>query len=465
MPHCRAAFFMFENMNHTPELFRERLFHQNERVMKFGLDAMHRALETLGQPTYPVILVAGTNGKGQVSALLSTIAHRQGYRTGLFTSPHLIDFSERIRVNGQRPDSQTFYDVGWHILNTFGGTEDPEENARRRESTSDQPPVLTYFECCFAMAVELFRRESVEMGIYEVGLGGRLDATNVLSPALSIITSIGLDHEAYLGHTPDAIAREKAGIMRAGHPVVIGRQCHAVLTEEAHSRHCSALYALGTDFDWHETPDGEIELTYGQNTCPMPGARHLAAFQRDNAAIAFFGAHLAYQTGIFSRDPLSPHCDAIEHTRWVGRMYSLPSAIAESYRVAAIIMDGAHNPDGVRRFCEAIRTRPASRRVLIVNSCKDKSIDAMFVQYLDLFDRSDIFVPPVANPRILSPRAYCEQNALPATQACSTLSEAFERAAQCAGPDGTLYVTGSLYLLGEALNFLGDTTILESTEY
>ena len=120
---------MFNAMNHTPEAFKERLFHQNERVMKFGLEAMRRALDILGAPPYPTILVAGTNGKGQVSATLSTISHQLGYHTGLFTSPHLIDFSERIRVDGRRIEESRLYASGWHILESFGGTDDAAEHA------------------------------------------------------------------------------------------------------------------------------------------------------------------------------------------------------------------------------------------------------------------------------------------------------------------------------------------------
>lgn len=432
--------------------------------MKFGLEPMRRALQRLGGlPAYPTILVAGTNGKGQVCALLSTIAHRLGYRTGLFTSPHLMDFSERIRINGCRIEEPEFYDAGWHILDSFGGTNDVKANQMRREQP-DLPPVLTYFECCFAMAVDLFRRNNVNMGIFEVGLGGRLDATNVLEPSLSIITSIGMDHEQYLGNTPEAIAHEKAGIMRPGRPVIVGRQCQDVLMAEARAHGCSQMYALGRDFDWHRTRHNTVELVLPDHVLPMPGAEDLPDYQRDNAAVAFFAARIAHRIGIFTKDPFEMPSDAIRHTRWVGRMYEIPASLAHARGVNAILMDGAHNPDGVRRFCEAVADRRETRRALIVNSCEDKGMDDMFPHYLHVFEPEHIFITPANNPRLCQPDAYCARTGLDKTQACLSMAQAFERAARTVAPNGVIYVSGSLYLLGEALHFLGDTTALESTE-
>ncbi len=467
MPHKSAAFFMLTTNSEirTPESFRERIFKQNERVMKFGLDAMRRATESLGGlPHYPTFLIAGTNGKGQVSATLSVIAQNLGFTTGLFTSPHLIDFSERIRVNGCRLEDTLFNAIGWEILDRFGGTDDAAQNAARRDDPQLGDPVLTYFECCFAMALEAFKRTHVNLGVFEVGLGGRLDATNILEPDISIITSISLDHMQYLGNTVEQIAREKAGIMRAGKPVIIGRQTHDVLREEAQKRGASALYALGEDFDWQKNEEGTVELVAKTFKFPMFGTEHMADYQLDNAAVALFAAHIAHQCGLFTSDPTPGMAHALTHTRWVGRMYNVPDAIAQSFDVQHITLDGAHNQDGVRCFCNAVAAQNCSPRALIVNSCGDKAIDEMFPQYLNVFVPQAIFVSPLANPRAMNPHDYCTRTGLPPEQACSTMDEALERAAKYVGSTGTIYISGSLYLLGDVLKRLKDDTVLNSIQ-
>ena len=452
-------------LNRSSEAFRARIFQQNERIMKFGLDAVRRAANALGGiPHYPVFLIAGTNGKGQVSALLSTVAHHLGYTTGLFTSPHLIDFSERIRVNGCRLPDDEFDEIGWKVLDMFGGTDDAQLNARLREDPSLGQPVLTYFECCFAMALEAFRRQSVNLGVFEVGLGGRLDATNVLEPDISIITSISLDHMQYHGDSVEKIAREKAVIMRAHRPVVVGRQAHDILLEESRVRGVSALYALGSEFDWQVCPDGSIELVSPDFTFPMKGAENFAKFQRDNAAVALFAAHIASKTGVFDSDPGVAMRYALGHTRWVGRMYDVPKSIAARYGVSCITLDGAHNQDGVGAFCSAVCARNERTRALVVNSCGDKAIDEMFPQYLGVFAREAIFVPPIANPRAMTPAGYCERTGLAPSQAARSLEEAIRKAAEYVGNEGTVYISGSLYLLGDVLREFGDDTVLGSIE-
>ncbi|MCL2326370.1 MAG: hypothetical protein FWC40_07760 [Proteobacteria bacterium] len=422
--------------------------------MKFGLESIETAIahDTLA-PAYPHILVGGTNGKGQVSAILSNLATLLGHRTGLFTSPHLISFRERIRVDGACIEPADLQRVGSDTLARFGG--DPEDAAMASGI------VLTYFECCLMMALAHFRDIGIAFGVFEVGLGGRLDATNALSPCLSIITSVSLDHEAYLGYDLASIAREKAGIMRAGRPVILGRDAHDVLMQEASHRKAGPVYALGRDFDWIEDTDG-VMFRFGTHCLPMVGAETWHDYQRDNAAVAFCAALVLSDLGLLRGELLPALRRVILATRWVGRMWRCHEASSQRLGVAAITLDGAHNPEGVRRFCQAIGQAPAVPRALIVNSCADKDIARMFSQYLGVFDASAIFVAPVQNPRALHPHAYCTKVGHPVHQACETLHEALGRAAEYAGPDGYLYISGSLYLLGEVLHALGDTSSLDS---
>lgn len=432
--------------------FYERLFRQNERVMKFGLDAICNALNREhGLVDYPHILVGGTNGKGQVSALFSTALHRAGLQTGLFTSPHLVEFRERMRVNGLLLPNSDIEEIGWKVLAEYGGDDVPEFSGIS----------LTYFECCLVMALRVFRNKKVNFGVFEVGLGGRLDATNALKPSLSIITSISRDHESYLGHELSQIAVEKAGIMRSGCPVVTGRSEVDVLREQAQLHESSSFDALGYDFDWN-IRDGEVFLNSRFGQIPMYGAANLPDYQRDNAAVASFSLLKAAEIGLVPdmHDYISDLC---RHTRWVGRMWSCPASAAR-IGVADIVLDGAHNPDGVRAFVEAVRHK-SFRRALVVNSCADKSISEMFPQYLSAFEASSIFVVPIkTTPRACTPQFYCQKSGLSEEQCCISLPEGISRAAEYVGKSGVIYISGSLYLIGEAIRELDDVSTLESIE-
>ena len=434
--------------------FYNRLFRQNERVMKFGLAAISAALSREpGLCCYPHISVAGTNGKGQVSALLANAAYLLGLRTGLFTSPHLVDFRERMRIDGTMVPEDELAKMGMQILAEYGGDPVPEFSGI----------TLTYFECCLMMALRLFKAHAVEFGIFEVGLGGRLDATNALNPAMTVITSISLDHEEYLGHTTAEIAREKAGMMRQGCPVIAGRQETEVLKAEALNRGCSSFDALGHEFDWRNH-QGRIELVTPNEVIPLPGAETLVDYQRDNAAVAAFALIKAEEIGLLPHGVRDILKSLILHTRWVGRMWPCTKSTAKRYGVSDIIMDGAHNPDGVRAFCHAVSaTNSQSPKALIVNSCRDKALEQMFPQYLKIFERHKLFVVPVQHTeRACKPEEYCQRLGLNPIQACHSLEEGLQRAAESVGSKGTIYISGSLYLIGEAIQVLDEKKSLET---
>ena len=442
------------NMSGNPEIqrFYDRLFRQNERVMKFGLEAISKAIMPQDYH-YPHILIGGTNGKGHVSALIANAAYLSGYRTGLFTSPHLVDFCERIRVDGLILPKDLVASCGWQVLREFGGDADPEFTGT----------TLTYFECCLVMALRLFKQENVNFGVFEVGLGGRLDATNALNPAISVITSIGLDHQNYLGDTPEQIAHEKAGIMRAGCPVICGRTQRDTLRKEAEIHQCSSFDALGESFDWRAR-GSQIELITGDGEILMQGAQALAPFQRDNAAVAFFTLLKAHKLGLIKGDIHRVFADLIARTKWVGRMYRCSSKSAQTLNVRQVILDGGHNIDGVRAFVRAVReSDDHGPHALILNSCRDKSIEQMFPLYFDAFAPEQIFVVKCTKtPRMCDPLEYCQRAGLNASQSCDSFDEALEKASKIATSQGTVYISGSLYLIGEAIELLDETEAMSS---
>lgn len=433
--------------------FYARLYAQNERVVKLGLASIGEALgREPGLVGYPHILVAGTNGKGQVSATLANAFFLAGYVTGLFTSPHLVDFRERIRVDGRMIPCGDLARIGGGVLSEYGG-----------DATDDFSGVtLTYFECCLMMALRYYRERGVNFGIFEVGLGGRLDATNALSPAVSVVASISHDHEQYLGHTLESIAHEKAGIMRRGRPVVSGRSAVAYLRREAADCGCGGFYALGEDFEWRER-GGWIELETKERSLRLCRAGRLCDYQCDNAAVAAFTLCVAKKLGWISGGALEDIVlRAVCGTRWVGRMWRCPVEVCARYGVSEIVLDGAHNPDGARVFCNAVDAGYPGARALVVNSCEDKDVERMFELYPRCFDLKRIFVCPISStPRAMAPRRYCARIGLSQDQACGTFGEAFSRACRSVGAGGAVFISGSLYLLGDAIRELRLEPVLE----
>jgi len=308
------------------------------RSAKFALDRIRAVLDALGNPqrTFRVVHVAGTNGKGSTCAMIEAGLRSAGIRTGLFTSPHLIEPTERIQISGAAVTPEQFQ-------RSFAVVHEIAE-------TLDLDCHPTYFETVTAMAFWLFRELGVETAVIEVGLGGRLDATNVVDPELTVITPIDFDHEIYLGHTLQAIAREKAGILKPGVPAIFARQrpeASAVL--EARAGELGVEVTRAADF---EICDLEIDargsrfsvLGLGESQfsvhCPLAGEH-----QVENAVTAA----LALQ-----RLGVSP--EGIEYTRWPGRLeHVAPNP--------DVILDGAHNPAGARALARYLQRFYAHRKI------------------------------------------------------------------------------------------------------
>jgi dihydrofolate synthase / folylpolyglutamate synthase len=385
----------------------------------FGLENTFRLAELAGNPQEQLrfIHVAGTNGKGSTCAMLESIYRAAGFRTGLFTSPHLISFCERLQVN-QVPVSQN--DLA-RLVSELKPLLDGFQ--------SDHHP--TFFEVITVMALKYFEEQQCEIVIWETGLGGRLDATNIVTPLASVITNVQFDHEQWLGHTLSRIAFEKAGIIKPGVPIITGAnapEARDVITRIAKDKSAPLIEVVGA----HHPILDKIQL-------PLLGEH-----QRKNAAIA-----LSVIDSLQEVLPVSASAvqKGLETVNWPGRMQLVRTAVGQQLR-----LDGAHNPDGARAVRQAIAEIMPSPDALILGMLREKNCEAV-CQILTPLTRRILLVPieseRTAAPEFLAP--FCRA-ANPAAEitVCTSLAEALERATDAK----SVLITGSLYLIGEALELL-----------
>ncbi len=442
---------------------------------KFDLAHVRVLLAALGHPenSFPSVLVAGTNGKGSTAATLASILRASGLKTGLYTSPHLVRINERIRLNGKPIDDDDFamlHDV-------------VDRTAERLVGEGDLPWHPSFFETLTAMAFEYFARSRPDMVVLEVGMGGRLDATNVVEPRLSIITDISLDHQKYLGETVGEIAREKAGIIRPGGIVVTLPQLpeandvigNAILNAGARAVNAvpyvppvspgSDTYISGqwsvVSGQWQRYPlevMGERILIES----PLVG-RH----QLRNLALAVAAAEELHNQGIVQITP-ETIARGIRETQWPGRFQVLPAAGDNP----EYVLDVAHNPAGawaLRSTLSAAYPDPRNddlgngREITMVfGVMRDKAM-AEITEILFPIARH-VILTRANNPRSASPneirRAAARVAAGIDIEEAEDVASALERARKVAGPKiagprGLVVVTGSIYIVGEAMRTLG----------
>ena len=404
---------------------------ENIAPENFNLARMAAFLEKLGNPhqAYPCIHVAGTKGKGSVSALCAGALQAGGYRVGLYTSPHLHDFSERIQVNRQPISQQAFIDL-----------------VERLKPAAAETSNLTSYEIQTALAFWHFAESGVDFAVIEVGLGGRLDSTNVVMPLASVITSLSLDHTFILGDTLTEIAGEKGGIIKPGVPVVAAPQAaeaEAVLRQIATEKDV-ALTLVGQDLRYQARaaslagqeltvsgPSGEVALSLGL----------LGEHQLENAALAYAALAAARTQGLQLADAAIQR--GFADTRWPGRF----EVVATS---PAVVLDGAHNQHSAQRLRVAIEQYFHGRRlVLVFGASEDKDIAGMFAE---LLPHVAAILPVVSS----HPRAatIAQLTALAEDYECQLvvtkeIATALKKAQFLAGPRGVVLATGSLYALGE----------------
>jgi dihydrofolate synthase/folylpolyglutamate synthase len=409
---------------------------------KYGLENIKALLDKLGRPdlSFKSVIIAGTNGKGSVSAMLDSMAREAGHRVGLYTSPHLVDIEERIRVGGTAIGSPAFAALATEV----------REAGESLVGEGRLSSVPTFFEQLTAIALSHFDREGIELAVLEVGLGGRLDATNAVDRILSVVTGIDYDHQNILGDTIIDIAREKAAIIQRGAKVVIGRQGHQIATDVLMKRcltegvlpvfanepsNVSISESGRTTFDY-ESAHGN----YSNVILSLRG-RH----QAENAAAAIESAESLSEVGFeIGRRAI---LDGLRKVVWPGRLELVDDR-------PSILIDGAHNPAGartLRRYVEEFWKGPVT---LVFGAMSDKDVEGMAAV---LFPQAKSIVLTRVRDSRAATNARMGKLALSATQNViftETVSQALSWARSVTVPEGLIIFAGSLYLAGEVKRLL-----------
>jgi dihydrofolate synthase/folylpolyglutamate synthase len=392
------------------------------KTAKLGLERIRAVLEALGRPQDRLRFahVAGTNGKGSTCAMLESALRAAGRRTGLFTSPHLAEPTERIRIDGRPIAADRFADAF--------------DRVHAANALDDH---TTYFETVTAMALLVFAEEGADMVVLEVGLGGRLDATNVVSPEICVVTPVDFDHEAFLGKSLEAIAGEKAGILKTGVPAVFARQ-RPEAARVLDRRAAELSIPVARTADWSvcdldlDARSSRFRLAGERDlhiACPLAGEHQVENAVTAAVALACLGvADSAIEAGI-------------ARTRWPGRLEHVSER-------PEIILDGAHNPAGARALAAYIDRFYGHRTVrLIYGAMRDKAIDEISGI---LFPRAQqVIVTAPQQARALAPEALRDIGGHPDLRTAPTLRDALALV-EDASPQDVIFVTGSLFLVAEA---------------
>lgn len=400
-----------------------------ELGVKMGLEHTRALSSALGNPEsrFPSVLIGGTNGKGSTASFLAAILQKAGYRTGLYTSPHLVDVCERIRIQGELITPQEFAD----------GMEVVQEIAGRCMESGSVEGFPTYFEALTLLCFCQFARKSVDVGVLEVGLGGRLDCTNIVEPSVTVITNVGLDHEEWLGQGLLNITREKAGIFRRNVPAFTAARRHEVLEILRREALVSGtpLHLL-TECEMR-VGEREWELQCGDRLIGLPRPGLLGDHQFENAALA---VRCSWALGEMGWNiPEEAIRLGIREARWPGRLEKV-SADPDVY------LDGAHNPDGCEALARFVEGLPKGPKALVFTAMKDKPLESMAGFLFPRFER--IFVTTLPMPRCCSAGEIAERISRPNVVPVPDTGQALEEAIAWVGHNGLVVVSGSLYLVG-----------------
>ena len=415
------------------------------RGIQLGLDRVRRALEALGSPHQGVaaVTIAGTNGKGSTAAFVASIVHAAGYRVGLYTSPHLVHVTERIRVGGVTISRAEFAHWAARVRRVVEGSE-------------GEPGIpLTYFEAMTVLALGYFRSREVDLLVLEVGLGGRLDATSVVDPLVSVITPIGLDHQAFLGDTLEAIATEKAGIIKPGSTLVtnVSRDLFRRVLGPIAFQHRCAIRRAGVDFRRQWLHKGVRYRGWRHRVGPVrPGLAGL--LQADNAALACAAVEVLADHGFVFK---SVHlAEGIQRARHVGRLDRRSGLVdQQGRRWPVLLLDGAHNPMAATVLAEELPgLLPERPRVALFSARADKDVAGMIAQIAPHLDHLIVTNLPDQAPPPLEPLVFAAKRHDFKLSIEPYIPSALELARRRAGEDGGLLVTGSLYLIGHVLPLL-----------
>lgn len=400
------------------------IFSRGRFGIKPGLERVTEILARLGNPheKLKTVQIAGTNGKGSTGAFLSSIMTAAGYRTAFFSSPHLMRFAERFRINETEVSEEILHEAALRVLAVASAE-------------------ATFFEIVTAIAFLLFAEADVDLAIMEAGMGGRWDATNVANGILSIITPISLDHCAYLGNTVDSIAAEKAGIIKAGAPVVVAPQEPAALltlisaAESVNSRAC----LWGREFQLKPSSAGFVYSATGVTLDSLKLSLR-GRFQLVNAASAITAARLLYDAGFPVTD------DAIRTglatTVWPGRLELFEGE-------PPVLLDGAHNPAGALSLCESLKDFSYKKLFLVIGTMADKAWQDTVAPLLSFADKVITVEPAIERALAAEELAcYCRGAGVDAFSA-GTVNAGLATAKNLANSDDLILVTGSLFTVGE----------------
>jgi dihydrofolate synthase / folylpolyglutamate synthase len=429
-----------ESVRALMALGRELAAPQQAAVQKFGLENITILAGELGNPhrAAPCVHIAGTNGKGSTAAMLESILRAAGLRTGLYTSPHLERINERIRIDGQDVSDEKFAAAWTRVQAAI-------ERLMASGKLSAHP---TYFECLTAMAFLAFAENAVDFAVYEVGMGGRLDATNIVIPEVAVITPIDFDHENFLGHSIEEIAGEKAGIIKPGAWVVSSAErpeARAVI-----ARRCAEMDARLVEVDkaWHVEDvcanDGCYHAIVSTPRSPKKLALELSLpgrFQICNALAATTAARLLAERGFPVYDEAITR--GISAARWPGRLERLSER-------PTVYLDGTHNTAGARELVKFWEENFAGRRIFLVyGAMRDKAVDEIAGLLFPLAEMVVLTEP--RQPRAISAPLLAEMTG-DLTKNFIVVrdpAEALERAIGIARSEDAVFATGSLYLVGD----------------
>lgn len=402
-----------------------RLYRLQSRGVKLGLERMRAALLLRGSPERELrcVHVAGTNGKGSVAAMIESGLRAAGHKTGLFTSPHLHEFGERIRVNGKNLSHSQITERLRDLLDFFERPDAPE---------------LSFFELTTLLAFEVFRDQRCEIVVLEIGLGGRMDSTNVAPSMLSVITRIALDHTNVLGTTHAAIAKEKAGILRPKVPLVCGVREPSALRAITELARKSQVPRFQIDHDFKITSNDPKSLAvdvrghrYDKLLTKLAGAH-----QQDNVACAVAALHVLNTLGVGLADTAIR--GGLASVKWPARLERIAGK-------PVIWLDAAHNPDGCNALAAHLTTLSERPRVLVFGAMQDKDVAAMLAPLLAVTEHrvfTTVSMPRAADPEVLAETYKGESQ--------GTVAVALRHAKKLAGAKGCVIIAGSIFVVAEA---------------
>ena len=401
--------------------------------IKLGLCTITNILNNLENPhrSFKSIHIAGTNGKGSIASALAAILRCSGYTVGLYTSPHLVRFNERIRINNSQIADKDVVLAYNAVKNANYGKREP-----------------TFFEFATAMAFYEFGLKKVDWAVIETGMGGRLDATNIIQPEISVITNISIEHQAYLGDTISQITREKGGIIKEYSPVITGvqqKQSIAVLEEIAQKKQ-APFYRLGDKFNVIKNQNGTFTYYGIENIWPDMRTGLLGNHQVDNAALVLATCEMLFKNNV--KLTIENIKKGLLENVWPGRLEVISSS-------PHILLDGAHNLVASQNLAEFIYQNFDDKKVtLVLGILDDKPYSAMLENLLPICSKV-ILTRPIIERAISPEKIYpCAKAIISDVKIISNVTEAFRYAVETALPDEVICVAGSLYVVGEVKEYV-----------